>query len=86
MKHLQNSHRELAQISTLIASLHRSVDLLNFDIDAEEERTRVRDLSDPTYPILARHLRVRRDNLNDTIAALRTRATPEPGYSESLAG
>jgi hypothetical protein len=73
MNQLETSLREVAQIRTLIVTLSRSVDLLNWDIDAEEERTRLHDLSDPAYPILARTLRTRRDNLSATIAALRER-------------
>jgi hypothetical protein len=73
MNQLETSLREVAQIRTLIVTLSRSVDLLNWDIDAEEERTLLRDLSDPAYPILARTLRTRRDNLSATIAALRER-------------
>jgi hypothetical protein len=88
VKHLQTSLGEVAQINTLIANLTRSVEFLNFDIDAEEERARVRDVFNPAYPILARHLRARRDNLNDTIAALRARVGKERApdiYSVSLA-
>jgi hypothetical protein len=70
MNQLETSLREVAQIRTLIVTLSRSVDLLNWDIDAEEERTLLHDLSDPAYPILARTLRTRRDNLSATIAAL----------------
>jgi hypothetical protein len=73
MNQLETSLREVAQIRTLIVTLSRSVDLLNWDIDAEEERTRHHDLSDPAYPILARTLRTRRANLSATIAALRER-------------
>jgi hypothetical protein len=90
MKHLQNSQREVAQINTLISNLARSVELLNFDIDFEEERARIRDFSDPAYPILARHLRTRRENLMETIAALQARlGTSKPlldGYAERLVG
>jgi hypothetical protein len=74
MKHLQASLNEMAQIKTLLTNLIRSVELLNFDIDVVEERALVRDLSDPAYPILARYLRTRRDNLRETIAALRAHA------------
>jgi hypothetical protein len=58
------------QIATLIGGLSRSVELLTVDIDHEEARAGVRDLSDPTYPVLARSLRVRRDNIGATIASL----------------
>jgi hypothetical protein len=74
MKQLQMSPGEMAQISTLISNLTRAVELLHFDIDFEEERARIRDLSDPAYPILARHLRTRRENLMETIAELEARA------------
>jgi hypothetical protein len=58
------------QIATLIGSLSRSVALLTVDIEHEEARAGVRALSDPTYPVLARSLRVRRDNIGATIASL----------------
>jgi hypothetical protein len=58
------------QIATLIGSLSRSVQLLTVDIEHEEERAGVRDLADPAYPVLARSLRVRRENIRTTIGAL----------------
>ena len=58
------------QIATLIGSLSRSVALLTVDIEHEEARAGVRDLSDPTYSVLARSLRTRRDNIRATIASL----------------
>jgi hypothetical protein len=58
------------QIATLIESLMRSVELLTIDIEQEEARTGVRDLSEPTYPVLARSLRSRRDNIQATLASL----------------
>ena len=65
--------REAAQISKMIGDLDRLVRILDCDIATEEERARVSDPFDATYPILARTLTVRRDNLNDTIAALEKR-------------
>jgi hypothetical protein len=58
------------QIATLIESLLRSVELLIVDIEHEETRAGVRDLSDPAYPVLARSLRARRENIRATIASL----------------
>jgi hypothetical protein len=58
------------QIATLIGSLSRSVELLTVDIEHEEARAGVRDLADPAYPVLARSLRARRDNIRTTIASL----------------
>jgi len=44
--------------------------LFTVDIEHEETRAGVRDLSDPSYPVLARSLRARKDNIRDTMAAL----------------
>ena len=55
---------------TLIGNLSRSVELLTVDIEHEEARAGVRDLSDPAYPVLARSLRTRRENIRVTIASL----------------
>ena len=67
--------REAAQISTMISDLDRLVRLLDCDITTEEERARISDRSEPAYPILARTLAARRDNLRDTIDALEQRLT-----------
>jgi hypothetical protein len=67
--------REVATISVLISDLDRVVRILDRDIATEEDLARV---CDPfgfgaNYPILARTLMARRDNLMDTIAALEKR-------------
>jgi hypothetical protein len=54
----------------LISDLDRQVRILDHDIAAEEERARVFDPFNAAYPILARTLAARRDNLKETIAAL----------------
>jgi len=58
------------RIAILIADLTRTSAILTADIEHEEERAGVRDLADPAYPVLARTLRVRRQNLMATIASL----------------
>ena len=68
-----NVWRETAQTKALIADLDRIVQILNTDIATEEEQARVFDRSRPEYPVLARALVARRDNLMDTIAALEQR-------------
>jgi hypothetical protein len=65
--------REVTHISALISDIDRVVRILDGDITSEEERTRVSDPADPTYPILARMLTARRDNLKETISALEKR-------------
>lgn len=58
------------KLQALLADLHWKVHLLSSDIVAEEQRTRISNLSDLAYPILARNQRSRRDNLLATIAVL----------------
>jgi len=58
------------QIATLIGDLRRSVAALTADIEHEEMRSGVRNVTNPTYPVLARSLRVRRENIAATIASL----------------
>ena len=65
--------REVARISTLISDLDRVVRILDSDIATEEELARVSDRFDAAYPILARTLAGRRDNLKDTITVLEQR-------------
>ena len=67
--------REVVRISALISDLDRVVRILNSDIATEEERARISNRSNSAYPILARTLAARRDNLRDTIAALERRLT-----------
>jgi hypothetical protein len=64
-----------AQIRTLIASISRCAQFLDYDIEAEEGRTKCWDCGDPAYSILARSLTARRDNLAATIAELQRRLT-----------
>jgi hypothetical protein len=54
-------------------SLGDRVRLLDYDIGAEEERTRCKDRRDAAYSILARTLVARRENLSATIASLQER-------------
>ncbi|MFB6419054.1 hypothetical protein [Bradyrhizobium tunisiense] len=61
--------------SALIADLLWRVELMNSDILEEEAKAGVFDTRQPTYPLLAKNLRARRDNLLSTIAALERRAS-----------
>jgi hypothetical protein len=65
------------QIATLIGDLSRSVETLTADIEHEEARAGVRDLSDPAYPVLARSLRTRRENIRVTMAMLENLRAPK---------
>jgi hypothetical protein len=70
--------KEAEQIKKLIADLDRLLQIIACDIATEEERARVSDRSDAAYPILARVLAARRDNLRDTITALEQRLSSLP--------
>ena len=62
--------REALQTRVLISDIARIVQILDGDIAAEEEQARIFDPSQVEYPVLARTLAARRDNLKDTITAL----------------
>jgi len=62
--------KQAALIQRMMDDLTRTIQILNIHISSEEERVRVFDRSDPAYPILARTLIARRDNLIITIADL----------------
>jgi hypothetical protein len=65
--------REVTVISKILADFVRTVQLIESDIVAEEERAKISDRSDAGYPMLARSLIERRDNIKMTIAALEER-------------
>jgi hypothetical protein len=65
--------RQAPAIQGLMSDLERTVQLLDVAISTEEERVGVFDRSEPTYPIGARILTARRNNLNVTIAFLAQR-------------
>lgn len=67
------TQREAAQILKMISDITRVVQLLSCDITTEEERVGISDRSNAAYPILARTLAARRDNLKNTITALEQR-------------
>jgi hypothetical protein len=80
----------------MLGDFDRTRQLLDGNIAAEEERARISDRSDAKYPILARTLIERRDNLIVTVAVLAERlhainatipaAIPEAAWSTIGAG
>ena len=71
------------QIATLIGDLWRSVEVLTADIEHEEKHSGIRNVSDPTYPVLALSLRSRRENIGATIASLEAAIPPHPRWHEA---
>ena len=65
------------QIATLIGDLSRTVDILTADIEHEEARAGINNLADRAYPVLARSLRARRENIGATIALLENLRAPK---------
>ena len=65
--------RETAVITRILADLVRTIQQIECEITAQEERASVSDRSDVKYPMLARTLIERRDNLKMTIDALEQR-------------
>jgi hypothetical protein len=61
------------QIRMLITDLSCTVQILDAEIAAEEERPRGQDVSDADYSVLTRMLDTRRRNLMVTIASLEDR-------------
>jgi hypothetical protein len=67
------AQHEAVKIRKMIVDFDRYVQLLDCDITTEEQRAGTSDRSASAYPVLARMLGARRDNLMDTIAALEQR-------------
>jgi hypothetical protein len=69
--------KEVARVSALISDLDRVVRILETDIATEEERAGVSDPFNAGYPVLARMMTARRDNLRETIVALERRLSSD---------
>ena len=67
---LPNHPRTTMKLQALINDLRWRVQLLDAHIQDEEKRTGISNVSNTAYPILARNLRTRRDNLLATITTL----------------
>jgi len=79
------NQRDTVQIQAMIAILDRSVLNLDADIDVELQRARVQDPSHFAFPIAARTMIARRDNLKVTIAALTERLAKVDSSSTQMA-
>jgi hypothetical protein len=62
--------RETEKLRTMIADLEQIVTVLEASLTSELERSRVKDPSDYAFPMSARALIARRDNLKTTITSL----------------
>jgi hypothetical protein len=62
--------RASMKLRALVADLQSQVQFLDANIRDEEQRTGISDVANVAYPILAKNLRGRRDNLLATIRVL----------------
>jgi phage shock protein A len=69
-REIDNRRREVVQIQSTIASLNRTVAVIETSITAALDRSHVTDPQHYAFPILARTMIARRDNLKTTIATL----------------
>lgn len=76
---------EMARIGALIHDLDRHAQLIECEIGAQEERAGTFNRSDDSYPMTARILAVRRDNLKATIAMLKQQFAALEGTETLLA-
>ena len=69
------ARRQVAQIGVMIADLDCMVATLENEIEAEQNRTGIRDPAHFAYSILAKATIVRRDNLKRTVTGLKNDLT-----------
>jgi hypothetical protein len=72
---------DIGRLTKMIDDMRRIIASLDTEIELEENRTRVHDQSHYTYPITAKTMRQRRNNLMLTIAALEIKL---PSANESV--
>jgi len=70
----RNEGEERARIGTLLSELQRSLEIIKADLDVEEKQAQWPSPEDPRYPVAARSLRDRCDNIAATIRLLEVRA------------
>jgi hypothetical protein len=76
------AQREDTTIRTLMDDFDRTMQVVECDIATEEQRAGIFDPADAKYPVLARALATRRNNLKVTIVALAQRlATISEGHA-----
>lgn len=69
------------QLHALVADLHWRIQMLEADIKEEERKTGNADPGSLSYPMLARTLRARRDNLCASVLLLESRLPANIGQA-----
>lgn len=70
----RKEREERASVGTLLSDLRRSLEIIKADLQFEEKQAQWPSPEDPRYPVAARSLRDRRDNIAATIRLLEGRA------------
>ena len=70
--HIDEHRRQVNQLQAMIADFERLAAQLELEIQAEEDRTKIHDPAHVAYSTLAKATIVRRENLNQSIARLKT--------------
>jgi flagellar FliJ protein len=84
---VDETHRRVAQIETMIAEFSRMARELEREIAIEEQRAGISDISHFAYPTYARAARARRDNLQRSAEELTTQLDEARHFlDEALAG
>ena len=78
LKHfqVQEKTRQLAQIDMMLAEFDRMAGDLRNQIDVEEKKAGITDISHFAYPTFAKAARIRVDNLENSINDLREKRAP----------
>ena len=76
---VDEKRRQVTQIETMIADFSRMAEELNRQIEDEERRVGVTDVTHFAYPTFAKAAMQRRDNLNGSIADLQTQLAGAQG-------
>jgi hypothetical protein len=76
---VENNRRLVSQIESMIADFDRTADQLESWIQAEQNRTRIHDRSNPVYSTSARAMAQRRDNLKRSVDELKRQLVSAAG-------
>jgi flagellar protein FliJ len=71
---VNEKHQKVEEIELMIADFQRMIDDLSYQIEVEEETSRIRDVNHFSYPPYAKAARKRRDNLKSSIESLEAKA------------
>ena len=83
-RRLQAAQKEAERLRTMTSELQRIVTVLEANLEAELERSEIRDPSHYAFPMSARALIARRENLKATIASLLDRLATVESAGRSL--